>query len=288
MVISLKLIIYNIIFRFKFLFKANKSEKIEIYEKDLISSKKNSSLFWSKAFHGIYDNLKSYDNFFFINYPYIYMTMVYSNKKNINIEKQEILKSKQFKIINSSVLKKNQFNIDIKNNSFGNIIHQIYNLNQLLTFIEKSSSKVIIKNVLEIGAGYGSLFKIMKILYPNIKYNIFDSIIMNKIQSYYIKKSNISILPNYVSEKSLSKYSDKKIDLFIALWSISEIPINNRKKFEKIIFNSKFSLIGFQNNFFEIDNKSYFEKLLSKNKVKNYKFINPKHYNNNSYLVIDL
>ena len=216
------------------------------------------------------------------------MTMVYSNKKNINIERQEISKSKQFKKINSAVVKKKRFDIDIKNNSFGNIIHQIYNLNQLLTFIDTSSSKAKIRNVLEIGAGYGSLFKIMKILYPNIYYNIYDSIIMNKIQSYYIRKSNLNSLPTYVSDKLLSKFSDKKIDLLIALWSISEIPIKKRKKFEKIILNSKFSLIGFQNNFFEIDNKSYFEKFLLKNKVKNYKIISPNHYINNSYLVINL
>ena len=48
MVISLKLIIYNIIFRFKFLFKSNKGEKIEIYEKDLISSKKIHLYFGQK------------------------------------------------------------------------------------------------------------------------------------------------------------------------------------------------------------------------------------------------
>ena len=74
----------------------------------------------------------------------------------------------------------------------------------------------------------------MKILYPNIKYNIFDSITTEQIQSYYIKNQTYQYF-QIMSQRNHWVNIQIKIDLFIALWSISEIPINNRKKFEKII-----------------------------------------------------
>ena len=98
---------------------------------------------------------------------------------------------------------------------------------------------------------------------------------MNKIQKFYITKSNILDSPIFLSEKSLHRLVTKKFDLFVALWSISEMPIKNRRIFEKIILNSKYSLIGFQKNFFEIDNKKYFESFLIKNNIKNYRIFNP-------------
>ena len=52
--------------------------------------------------------------------------------------------------------------------------------------------------------------------------------------------------------------------LFIANWSISETPIKFRKKFEKIIKNSNYILISFQENFENIDNLKYFRKLQKK------------------------
>ena len=285
MIISFKLIVYNLIFILKFSFKSKGHEKIDIKKSDLASSIKNSSRFWSKAYREIYSNLKIYNNFYFINFPYIYMTMVYSNKINISIEKREVLNTNSFKVINKN---QNKFDIDIKNKAYGNIIHQLYNLNQLLNLSKKYKKNFKFKNVLEIGAGYGSLYKIFNILYPTSNYHIYDSKIMNKIQKFYITKSNILDSPIFLSEKSLHRLVTKKFDLFVALWSISEMPIKNRRIFEKIILNSKYSLIGFQKNFFEIDNKKYFESFLIKNNIKNYRIFNPEHYKDNSYLVISL
>ena len=66
---------------------------------------------------------------------------------------------------------------------------------------------------------------------------------LKEIQNYYLNNSNY---------------------IFIANWSISETPINFRKKFEVIIKNSKYILISFQENFENLNNLNYFTNLKKK------------------------
>ena len=72
--------------------------------------------------------------------------------------------------------------------------------------------------------------------------------------------------------------------LFIANWSLSETPINFRKKFFKLIKNSKLILISFQENFENIDNLKYFKNLKKKLEKKfETKIINNKFYKGNFF-----
>ena len=68
---------------------------------------------------------------------------------------------------------------------------------------------------------------------------------------------------------------------FIANWSVSEFPLKFRKKFFNTISRSKYSIISFQENFENINNLKFFNKV--KNKLKK-KFIfnlqTFEHYNN--------
>ncbi len=72
--------------------------------------------------------------------------------------------------------------------------------------------------------------------------------------------------------------------LFIANWSLSEIPLSYRKKFERIIINSSYILICFQEKFENINNLKYF-KNLKKYKLKKFqvKIIENKFYNGNFF-----
>ena len=79
------------------------------------------------------------------------------------------------------------------------------------------------------------------------------------------KKNNFFLNSNMEEIKNPQM---KNLDsLFIANWSISETPIKFRKKFEIIIKNSKYILIGFQENFENINNLKYFNNL--KNRISN-------------------
>ena len=62
--IVLKLYIYRIIFKIKFLFKEKVSQEILITKDDLAYSKINSTDFWSNAYSEIYEDVKNYDNYY--------------------------------------------------------------------------------------------------------------------------------------------------------------------------------------------------------------------------------
>ena len=116
---------------------------------------------------------------------------------------------------------------------------------------------------------------------------------VNLLQYYYLKMNNhtptlgkVSGKINLISEiNQIKKFIAKnKNYCFIANWSISEFPVKFRKKFLYIINKSKYSIISFQENFENINNLKFFNKV--KNKLKK-KFIVNLHtfeYYNNSPL----
>ena len=87
--------------------------------------------------------------------------------------------------------------------------------------------------------------------------------------NFHNLKRNDVLLINSLSElkKIIYTYKKKKM-LFIANWSLSETPLKFRNNFFKLIKNSKFILISFQENFENIDNLKYFLKLKKNLKKK--------------------
>ena len=80
------------------------------------------------------------------------------------------------------------------------------------------------------------------------------------------------------------KNLNRKNDLFIANWSISETPIIFRKKFINNIANSNYILICFQEKFENINNLKYFNYLKSKLSDNfNIKIIKNKYYKGNFF-----
>ena len=96
------------------------------------------------------------------------------------------------------------------------------------------------------------------------------------------KKNNFFLNSDSLEIKNF--YQNFNNSLFIANWSISETPIKFRKKFEKILRNSKYILIGFQENFENIDNLKYFN-ILKKKYSNNFKIniIKNKFYKGNFF-----
>merc|ERR1711991_654441 len=130
-----------------------------------------------------------------------------------------------------------------------------------------------IKKVFEFGGGSGCMARIFSKINKNIEYNIFDTQVVNLLQYYYLKHNGLNV--GFEKDKKIFLSSNfnnlnKKNDLFIANWSLSEVPYDLRKKFYKIISQSKFILICFQEKFEDMNNLKYFENL--KNKLtKKYK-----------------
>ena len=156
--------------------------------------------------------------------------------------------------------------------SSGNRIRQVYIIKKFLCSM-KSINLNKIKNIIEIGGGYGCMADILIKQNKKISYTIYDMHEVNLLQFYFLKMNNhnpelgkISGKLNLISQlNQLNKFTKKtKNYCFIANWSISEFPIKFRKKFFNTIKKSKYSIISFQENFENINNLEFFNKTVDK------------------------
>ena len=147
--------------------------------------------------------------------------------------------------------------------SSGNRINHVYHLSVLTKEFNINLKKL--NNVFEFGGGYGCMARIFSKINKRTVFTCFDTNIVNLLQYYYLKQNNLDV--GFSKKNKFHLISNiKKINtrysnsLFIANWSLSETPINFRKKFIKSIKNSKLILISFQENFENMDNLKYFTK----------------------------
>ena len=181
----------------------------------------------------------------------------------------------------------------------GNKIFQTYHLKTFEDF-----SKIKINNfetIYEFGGGFGNLALTFHNINKKSKYIIFDTFEVNLLQYYYLKKNNLNpsfkkldnknkiLLTNSIEllKKKIKFIKSQKNKLFIANWSLSETPLDFRKKFNFIIDAFDYQLISFQKNFEDIDNLKYFKKIQKKNIQLKRKsiFIPVKKIKNNFYLL---
>ena len=154
--------------------------------------------------------------------------------------------------------------------SSGNKINHVFHLCTLINQFNIDIKKI--KNVFEFGGGYGCMARIFSKINKDIKYTCFDTFHVNLIQFYYLKYNDLNVgfskKNNFFLTSELKEiqnyYLNNSNYIFIANWSISETPINFRKKFEVIIKNSKYILISFQENFENLNNLNYFINLKKK------------------------
>lgn len=163
--------------------------------------------------------------------------------------------------------------------SSGNRIHDVYNLFKLT---EIKGSNNINSTVIEFGAGYGNFCNLFFKLNKIENYIIYDLLEVNLIQYYYLKMLGFKVIlnPKYMNkEKTIYLFNNinqlnnfiKNINLkksiFISNWGLSETPIYLRKKFNKILKNSNQKFFAFQENFGNVNNLNYFNKLLKNEKI---------------------
>lgn len=149
--------------------------------------------------------------------------------------------------------------------SSGNKINHVFHLHTLFNELNIHLKKDI-KKIFEFGAGYGCMARIYSKINPKIKYTCFDTDYVNLLQYYFLKSNNLNVgftrLNRFYLTSNINKINNN-YDLFIANWSLSEVPLNFRKKIIPTILKSKYILISFQENFEDINNLKYFYKLKS-------------------------
>lgn len=203
--------------------------------------------------------------FFIHNRLFIYKELVHLKKnKNWNFYKKLLTEDHVGDPIRYFLYRK----------SSGNKINHIFHLSLLIDEFRTDLRKI--DYVFEFGAGYGCMARIFSKINNKIKYECFDTFLVNLLQFYYLKHNNLDVGFNrknsYFLNSNLNciKKNNKNLNnLFIANWSLSETPIKFRKKFEMIIKNSNYILIAFQEFFENINNLNYFKKL-KKNISRNF------------------
>jgi hypothetical protein len=122
---------------------------------------------------------------------------------------------------------------------------------------------------------------------------------VNLLQYYYLKKNNLNPSLQFLSSNNIFlvnnlnilKKTIEKIKLipnkiFIANWSLSEVPMNLRNDLSYIFDIFDFQLISFQKHFESINNFDYFSNIKNNNKKKNRvsSFLEVEFIKNNYYL----
>ncbi len=183
--------------------------------------------------------------------------------------------------------------------STGNRIRQVYIIKKFLD-LNPSIKLKNLKKIIEIGGGYGCMADIFSKINKKVNYTIYDMYEVNLLQYYYLKMNNHN--PKFNSNKNkinlINRLNDlkkfKNNTLLIANWSLSEFPVNFRKKFLSVIKNSKCTIISFQQNFEKINNYNFFTKQIKKlgynytSKIDTFDHYNNSFLNKNKHYILTI
>lgn len=154
--------------------------------------------------------------------------------------------------------------------SSGNRIRQVYHIKKFTDWA--SIDALNIELIFEFGGGYGCMASIFQKISKKIKYIIYDTREVLLLQYYYLKMNNhdvsfsspsknIFLIGDLIKLKNILLRKKHKNKLLIMNWSFSEIPICERIKIEKFMYQFDYIIISFQDKFENINNINYFNKL---------------------------
>jgi hypothetical protein len=179
----------------------------------------------------------------------------------------------------------------------GNTIHHAYHLAQFeqATGVPIDSMRVIF----EFGGGYGSMCRIIHQLGFKGTYIIFDLPTFSSLQKYYLGANMLPVVSRRPAEplegiyclstiddlnSLLRNQSDGHRGLFISTWALSESPRAARDRIEKFMRKQNYFLLAYQDRFFEIDNRAYFDDILSRAGTTRWHHADIGHIPNSYYL----
>jgi len=258
--------------------------------KGLANNKALATDFWAKKREELYNVVAIKDPRNFTNWPVMYPMFFnpdplelksLQNENNWDFIKKLIIEDK----IGNPVSYK-----DFPKSS-GNLIHHTYSL---VEYMKQSGNDPKTMNIIiEFGGGYGSFCRLLYKSGFRGTYIIYDLPEYSAFQDYFLSSlsMDLKIVRNEIINEpgTVCLISDVKLiensinaDLFIALWSLSECPIELRENFYEQINKSSSLLIGFQEKFENIANLDYFNSKFGQN--PNSKIIAINHMSQNYYL----
>ncbi|MBI5966001.1 MAG: hypothetical protein HY863_21180 [Chloroflexi bacterium] len=159
--------------------------------------------------------------------------------------------------------------------SSGNLIHHAYHIARFEEITGVSVDKL--DRVFEFGGGYGSLCRLFYNLGFTGNYIIYDLPLISALQKFYLKSMGLNVLEQQAPDNNIDgngvlclsetntllekiNFSDNK-SLFIATWSISEIPVSLRQPVLNMAEGIGAFLFAYQHQFGEVNNVEYFSKM---------------------------
>ena len=142
-------------------------------------------------------------------------------------------------------------------------LHHLFLIKKHFGFFLPTSQ---IKNVYEIGAGYGNFYRLMHQYGYRENYMIVDLPSMFNLQKHYLQHA----VPQYDTHirflitDDLDTLKIVSPSFLIATFSLGEMPMNRRKQIENKIVNVDYFFLAYNSYFDGIDNKKYFIDLEKK------------------------
>ena len=210
------------------------------------------------------DNILHRDPRNFLNWPVIKRTMFNEpSGDKLDFLKQSVDWSKW-----KAILKENKVGNPPSN---GNLINHLFSTVQFTneTRIEFTNQNTIF----EFGGGYGSLARLITNLGFQGQYIIFDLPEFSLLQEYYLTsvfpETPVHTTPTkeagFIVLSDVNQLAEQlklvSVDCFIALWSLSESPLEIREQVLPLIGEPHSWFIGYQEKFKSIDNVTYFKEL---------------------------
>ena len=210
----------------------------------------------------------------FLNWAVIKNTMFFTNTPFITPAFDSLRANSQWESRWKNALLESKVGLPLKFEAYpessGNLVHHAYHLSQF----EAHSGKAIeeLKTIVEFGGGYGSTCRLAHRLGFKGRYFIFDLPEFSALQRFYLRLNGIAApdesqraqdeRSGVVCLSSLDELASllkaQAIDLFIANWSLSETPLEVREQFLPLVCGARSFLIGYQDQFGEVDNRRFF------------------------------
>ncbi|MDT8397311.1 MAG: putative sugar O-methyltransferase [Pseudomonadales bacterium] len=220
-----------------------------------------NTAWWLHSRRELRNYISSHDPRRFLRWGNIIMNMFPAYNPYLKKEYAEVKAQPDFELRWKPAITENSIGGPLRfphdHSTSGSAINSAYHL---ITFSQFSQLDIAnFDSIIEFGGGYGRLCQMAYMLGFKGQYTIFDLPEVSAIQRYYLKSQGI-LTANCVSDLSQVQPLSEGRQLFIALWSFSETPVDFRKTIEPVIDKCNAVLIGY-NELPELDNVNYFEQL---------------------------
>jgi hypothetical protein len=156
----------------------------------------------------------------------------------------------------------NQIPFILNRKTSGNLVHHLFHCTEFLKFSGIKINRF--RNIYEIGAGYGSMYRVVRKFEFSGKYCIYDLPLFAELQKFYLGAISLLEEGKLTWNESTKNQKIKPGSLLIATWSLSEINIDKREKYQTLLNECDYFLIGFRDTFEGVNNLTYFEDIMKK------------------------